>query len=208
MYLKALIILVFAMGFTSAGFCSASSSSKKEFILGSAPKDVSADKIQDDLTRNDYFGVGPMGLAGQIRAKVNFVSEPLIEAIENEAGKKNMDGTDEIKKNVEKKKEIFSKGKSCFYAELEVVDLDIDAAEFKNWKVKLEQPKEQFTTLELTNVEGVSSVPNPSNKFGKPTWNSKTFACASKQLDLAQPFKVYLIPQFRGLDKKIALEWK
>jgi hypothetical protein len=146
--MRALYFLCLFVAFLiSCGTHQAKKEMKQEFLTG-------AETTADTRTIKSALTVAGGPISNVVGATLQ--TETLIKSEQTALGKKNMETKENISKGIQSKINDLTKDKTCFEINIYVYG-DIERAQFKNWRFRIEQSGNIVEALSR-NIQGVTSI--------------------------------------------------
>ena len=165
------------------------------------PKGISAEKIEDNLTRKNGI------VAGYYRAEVIPITEASIGLRNEELAKRKMLSKTQSDAELEKQRSAFLKDKSCFT--ITVLSMGpIETASLERYMVRGKSDGSDIVDLSF-GESAKKSVPSYETSQSGTVWYNIGIACG-KKVDLMSGFTLFVIPDFedsRIKDQRIEMRW-
>lgn len=194
-----LVLVATSLLFGCAGAPPAGRPVRKEVFDDEIHSLGSYEEMEKDLTRSQCLGCGFMDSFSLVKTYATYVethpvTRKLIEAHEREEGKRKLDSSEVISKNITTYTDALTKNNTCFEFVVSTSG-DIESAQFKNWSAKLEDASGTLYPITFKNLAGVESVPASKRLFGGAfVWINTSNGCVDKKVALDKGFKIHAFP--------------
>lgn len=163
---------------------------------------ASATDIRKDLYREWTYMVG-IGIWGKVTAYP--VTDALIETEAREDGRRKMDDEASISREINSKKTLLTKNRTCFYFTIKTSEGNIASAKFVNWTAKIEDEAGKLIPVGFTNISGLRSIPRIDSSSG--SWENWTYGCVNQKFDLTKRVKLHIVPPTWSKAERATLGW-